>query len=92
MERKELEQQLNKTTEEVDEIVDEIKSALHDEQQLITPTNFRDKVGLHHHRYSMVTTFLINNDEDVIEIPSSTKGRLLAHKDRLQDIVDKAMD
>jgi hypothetical protein len=39
----------------------------------------------------MVITYLVNNDEEVVEVPSSSKGQLLAHRDRLQGIVDKAL-
>jgi len=91
MNKEDLVEQLNKSEDEIDEIIDEIKEGLMSEDRLVTPTNFRDKTGLHHTRYKMVITYLVNNDEEVVEVPSSSKGQLLAHRDRLQDIVDKAL-
>ena len=91
MNKEDLVEQLNKSEDEINEIIDEIKEALLSEDRLVTPTNFRDKTGLHHARYKMVVTYLVNNDEDVVEIPSSSKGQLLSHRDKLQDIIDEAL-
>jgi len=91
MDKQDLIEQLNKSQEEIDGIIDEIKQGLMSEDRLVTPTNFRDKTGLHHNRYTMVINYLVNNDEDVVVVPSSNKGRLLAHRDQLEVVVEDAL-
>jgi hypothetical protein len=91
MNKEDLVEQLNKSEDEIDEIIEEIKEALMEEDKIVTPTSFREDIGLHHARYKLVITYLVNNDEDVVEIPSSTKGRSLAHRNKIQEIIDEAL-
>lgn len=92
MNKEDLIEQLNKEEDEIDEIIGEIKEGLMSEDRLVTPTNFRAETGLHHTRYKMVITYLVNNDEDVVEIPSSSKGQLLAHRENLEGIVNNVLN
>lgn len=91
MDKEELAEHLNKSEEEIDEILEDIKEYLKSQNKLVTPTTFRDRTGLHHERFKKTVSHLVGEDDDVVVIPSSTKGQLLAHRDNVQNLVDDAL-
>jgi hypothetical protein len=87
MDKKELVDSINKSEEEINDLSNIVKNELKDRNELITPTQIRGETGLHHDNYTDLIDFLLENDEEVVSVPSTSKGELIAHKDNVKQIV-----
>lgn len=86
MEKEELLKVIIYDEERLDEIIDKIKEELKKQEGLSSPTRYRDKQPMHNNGFKKVMNHLIEYDDDVIKIPSTTKGRQIIHRENLKEI------
>lgn len=86
MEKQELLKVIIYDEEKLDNIINTVKEALREEEGISTLTRFREKTPMHHNSFVKVRSYLEENDNDIIEIPASARGRHFIHKENLERI------
>lgn len=84
MEREQLNKELIQDEEKIDQMIEDIKEELKQYEGLTSPTTVREVTPMHNNNFKKLINYLIENDNEVIEIPGTKRGRNIIHRENLE--------